>query len=167
MLDLLPAYCGIERKFAMHYAQYTNARQAAIFCGYPPETAGRAGARLLKTKKVRAELALLNTKTQRESIMDIAELREWWTKIIRGERDIPDDLFEKDLTPRQLAIAKWHMQNDLPEQLKAAKALGESMGAFIERSESKVTVKVIYEDQNNTAQPLNVEYEVVKPNERN
>lgn len=148
MLDLLPADCGIERKFAMHYAQYTNARQAAIFCGYPPETAGRAGARLLKTKKVLRELAALNVKTQRESVGDIEEARKFWTAVMRGEReDIPEQfLLDGDgnpLPPHEAALVRWKFQHDMGDRIKCSELLGKSLGAFIERIEERKTLQSI------------------------
>jgi hypothetical protein len=126
---------SLHRKFALHYAQFMNTRQAAIHCGYSPDKAGQAGSRLLKSKKVIAELAKLNVRTQRETVGDIMELREYWTSCFRGDNpNVRDEV----------------------QQVKCSELLGKSLGAFIERNESKVQVTLVIEDESANAPPIDV-----------
>jgi phage terminase small subunit len=94
-----------------------NARQSAIDAGYSPKSAHTTATDLLKLPYVKEQLEMLNAKQEKRTIMTVAELREFWTRVANGEE----------------------MDGDRPtsmrDRLKAAELLGKSTRAFIDQVE--------------------------------
>ena len=94
--------------FARGIAAGKTGTQAAIDAGYAPKYADRQASQLLGNPRVQEMLAELNHKTERATIADIIERREWWTEVMRNG------------------------QEPLKERLRASELLSKSLGDFID-----------------------------------
>jgi phage terminase small subunit len=110
-----------QRAFAEAYARSGVAERAALEAGYEKKTARQQGSRLLTNRNVKNYLEALAAATKRDTIATLAELRELWTNIARGDAD----------------GANWK------DRLKASELLGKSIGAFVERLEVEMRPVVI------------------------
>jgi phage terminase small subunit len=141
--------------FAEHYAKSGNGTQSAIAAGYSRNGAHVTAIRLLRNPTVQQHILRLRDATREEAIADIRELQEWWTKIMRNERDIPPEFLE-GLTSREAALKRWQLGYTIKEQLRASELLGKSIGAFIQPIEPVTIVRVVYVDEAPNAPPIDV-----------
>jgi phage terminase small subunit len=105
-----------QRAFAEAYVRLGVGAKAAREAGYSQHRSEQTAHELLnapKYKPVQDYIRRLAEETRRESIADIVELREFWTRTLRAK--------EADA--------------DFNARLRASEMLGKSLGAFIERRE--------------------------------
>lgn len=144
-------------RFAEEYAKSGNGTQAAIAAGYSPNGAHVTAHRLLRNNTtVQRHILRLSDETREAAIADIRELQEWWTKIMRNERDIPPEFFE-GLTAHEAAIKRWELGYTIKEQIRASELLGKSIGAFIQPTEPVTIVRVVYVDEPANASPIGID----------
>jgi len=120
-LDVLPPK---RRAFVLFYVGESagNGTDAARRAGYKsPEV---EACRMLKDAKVRAAIAKLSAPPEQNAVASIAELREMWSKIARGEMA---DVVMTKLGPRAADAS-------LSVRMKATELLGKSQGAFLDRT---------------------------------
>lgn len=109
-----------QRKFVREYAKCGVGKQAAIAAGYSEKGSEQQAARLLSNARICEALRELMDQSKKRDIADVAELREFWTRVARGEvNDYDANGVEKPAALR--------------ERLKAADLLGKSQGAFLDR----------------------------------
>jgi phage terminase small subunit len=104
-----------QRAFADAYAKHGVAERAAVEAGYSKRTARGSATRLLANAGIRQYLDSLAAATQNTTIATLAELRETWTAVVRGEVD------GKHPT--------WMVR------LRASELLAKSLGGFLDRQE--------------------------------
>lgn len=109
-----------QQKFVQFYAKSGIGKQAAVDAGYSPSSCEQTAARLLQDPRICEAIQKLADSQKSKTIADIAELREFWTRIIRGE--------ERDVNAAGLPV-----NANLTERQRATKLLGKSMGAFLDR----------------------------------
>lgn len=76
-----------QKKFCLEYAESGNATQAAIKAGYSKKTARTMGSALLTNIDIKNELERLSEEYRSRKIMDISEMQERLTAIIRDEAE--------------------------------------------------------------------------------
>lgn len=74
-----------QKKFVDYYCSSGNATQSAIKAGYSKKTARSQGQRLLTNVDVKKAIELRNIELEDERIADIAEIKKFWTEILRGD----------------------------------------------------------------------------------
>jgi phage terminase small subunit len=75
---------------------------------------------LFKQDNIRTTLEALQEKVRKNSIADIQEIKEFWTKTLRDDAQ------------------------DMKDRTKTSELLGKTMGAFIDRTEIKTQLEVNY-----------------------
>ena len=105
-----------QKKFCEFYAKTGNATQSYKDAGYKPKddaSAAVSSANLLTNVKVIAFLNKLQQNTRSEAIASIAEVKEFWTKVMLSDEE------------------------ETPHRVKAGELLVKSQGGFIEKKEVK------------------------------
>jgi len=74
-----------QKIFCLEYASCGNATQSAIKAGYSKKTARSIGQRLLTNVDIQNELQRLHEEYKAQKIMDISEMQETLTSLIRNE----------------------------------------------------------------------------------
>lgn len=74
-----------QKMFCLEYASCGNATQSAIKAGYSKKTARSIGQRLLTDVDIQKELERLHEEYKSQKIMDISEMQETLTALIRNE----------------------------------------------------------------------------------
>ena len=103
-----------QTKFCLNYVKHGNAVKAYMEAGY--DIKSEAGARassskLLTNPNVMLKLKELNEKTEKSTIADLVEIKEFWSKIVRSDEE------------------------ETPHRLKAAELIAKTQGAFIDKVE--------------------------------
>ena len=92
-----------QRAFVAEYLKDCNASQAAIRAGYASKNANVTGPRLLVNVRIKTAIQEGQAALTSERIADAAELREFWTGLVRqddalmGERLKASELMAKAL----------------------------------------------------------------------
>lgn len=112
-----------QRAFVLAYCGEAagNATEAARIAEY--KEPGQQGHRLLKNDHVRRAIELLRASEVDKSVMTIGELREFWSRIARGE--------ELDMYSVDGSLTK--DEADLKTRMRASELLGKSQGAFLDK----------------------------------
>lgn len=115
-----------QSAFVREYVKDFNATQAAIRAGYSEHTADVQGSRLLTNVKIQREIEKYQQQAKTKTIMDLTELREWWTAVATGEVE----------------------GASFGTRVKASELLGRSLGGFTDRVENVgvSTIRVVRED---------------------
>ena len=77
-----------EQRFCQLYVKTSNIRQSVMDAGYNCSnlnTAANLGSDLIRTPKIRAEIARLQQEGDRESIATATQVMEFFTRIMNGE----------------------------------------------------------------------------------
>lgn len=106
-----------QRAFCESYLASGNATAAAMEAGYSARTAYSSGQRLLKNVEVQEYLDRRNEEISEDSTAEVAEIRHFWTGILR------DDMAKT------------------ADRLKASELLAKTYGVFLERfaTEQRIT----------------------------
>lgn len=110
MTSALDQLTGKQRDFVLNYVKCGVVKHAALDAGYAMSSIKATIHHLSNNPKVQAAIRELRADDDDASIATIRELRQWWTTLIRGERDA-----------------------EMKERLKASELLGKSQGAFLDR----------------------------------
>lgn len=100
-----------QKKFVLAYCRLGVGKTAAIEAGYSARSAEAQASVLLSDQKVSKAIRDQADSSRSNTIADIAELREWWSKLLRGVEE----------------------GADMKDRLKASDLLGKSQGAFLDR----------------------------------
>lgn len=119
-----------QKRFANEYIKSGNATQSYIDAGYSATSRSVAEAnsrRLLGNERVHTYIELMNKKLEEESIADMKEIKQFWTKVIRSE--------EKYV--------------EMKDRIRASELIARTNGAFLDKVEhSGETTQIIKEDVN-------------------
>lgn len=110
-----------QTKFAENYAKHGNATKAYAEAGYESKSIKSDeanAARLIRNDKVASYIKELTDKIRSQSIADLVEIKEFWTKVIRSDEE------------------------ETPHRLKAAELIAKTQGAFIDKIEHSGKIDV-------------------------
>ena len=114
-----------QKAFADYYIETGNATEAAIRAGYSKKTARVIGQENLTKPAIKQYIDKRNKVIESERIASITEVKEYWTRVMRGE--------EKD---------QFGLDASLQDRNKAAESLAKSYGMFINKIEANVDATV-------------------------
>ncbi len=114
-----------QKAFADYYIETGNATEAAIRAGYSKKTARVIGQENLTKPAIKQYIDKRNKVIESERIASITEVKEYWTRVMRGE--------EKD---------QFGLDASLQDRNKAAENLAKSYGMFINKIEANVDATV-------------------------
>ena len=114
-----------QKAFAVYYIETGNATEAAIRAGYSKKTARVIGQENLTKPAIKQYIDKRNKVIESERIASITEVKEYWTRVMRGE--------EKD---------QFGLDASLQDRNKAAENLAKSYGMFINKIEANVDATV-------------------------
>lgn len=114
-----------QKAFVDYYIETGNATEAAIRAGYSKKTARVIGQENLTKPAIKQYIDKRNKVIESERIASITEVKEYWTRVMRGE--------EKD---------QFGLDASLQDRNKAAENLAKSYGMFINKIEANVDATV-------------------------
>lgn len=114
-----------QKAFADYYIETGNATYAAIRAGYSKKTARVIGQENLTKPAIKQYIDKRNKVIESERIASITEVKEYWTRVMRGQ--------EKD---------QFGLDASLQDRNKAAENLAKSYGMFINKIEANVDATV-------------------------
>lgn len=114
-----------QKAFADYYIETGNATEAAIRAGYSKKTARVIGQENLTKPAIKQYIDKRNKVIESERIASITEVKEYWTRVMRGQ--------EKD---------QFGLDASLQDRNKAAENLAKSYGMFINKIEANVDATV-------------------------
>ncbi|MGG7215363.1 terminase small subunit [Clostridium nigeriense] len=115
-----------QKAFADYYIENGgNATQAAIKAGYSKKYANTNANKLLQNTTISKYIEERNKIIESERIASITEVKEYWTRVMRGE--------EKD---------QFGLDASLQDRNKAAESLAKTYGMFINKIESDNKINV-------------------------
>lgn len=127
-LDKLPPK---RRTFVLAYLRSSNATDAAREAEYAKPK--QEGCRLLTIADVRQAIDAFRVPAEDAAVMELEELRAFWTSVARGEVDDWEEHLVRSEEGTELVVEKARAK--LKDRLKATELLGKSLGAFVERRE--------------------------------
>ena len=118
-----------QEKFCLEYSASGNAYQSAIAAGYSENYAKGNVIKLLENESVKARLQELYKKAESEKIMDVKEMQEKLTSIIRQQCEEEVIVVENigDFTSGARKMTKTAAIKDI---INAINTLGKMQGAF-------------------------------------
>ena len=117
-----------QKAFVDYYIENGgNATQAAIKAGYSQKYANTNANKLLQNTTISKYIEDRNKVIESERIASIIEIKEHWTRVMRGE--------EKD---------QFGLEASLQDRNKAAENLAKTYGMFINKVEADVNQQVIF-----------------------
>lgn len=140
-----------QEKFCLEYAASGNAYQSAISAGYSEAYAKGNVSALLENERVKARLQELYEKAESEKIMDVKEMQEKLTSIIRQQCEEEVIVVEStgDFTSEARKMTKTAAIKDI---INAINTLGKMQGVFVDKVEQTVdldlNITVDYGDEN-------------------
>lgn len=114
-----------QQAFADYYIETGNATEAARRAGYSARTARVIGQENLTKPAIKQYIDERNKILESKRIASITEVKEYWTKVMRGE--------EKD---------QFGLDASLQDRTKAAELLGKTYGMFINKIDADVNATV-------------------------
>lgn len=126
-----------QEKFCLEYAASGNAYQSAISAGYSENYAKGNAIKLLENESIKTRLQELYKKAESEKIMDIREMQEKLTSIIRQQCEEEVIVVENigDFTSEARKMTKTAAIKDI---INAVNTLGKMQGAFVDKVEQTV-----------------------------
>ena len=104
-----------QQAFCDYYLQSGNATESAIKAGYNKKTARSTASENLTKPNIVSYIQKRQEEIKSSRIADIREIQEFWSSMLRDDREEPKD------------------------RLKASELLGKCMGAFLEKQEIRIT----------------------------
>lgn len=114
-----------QRAFADYFIETGNATEAARRAGYKGKNLNRIASENLSKLDIKQYIDERNEIIESERIASITEVKEYWTRVMRGE--------EKD---------QFGLDASLQDRNKAAENLAKTYGAFINKVESDSNINV-------------------------
>ncbi len=111
-----------ERGFVLAYARTGHGTNSAIAAGYAAHSAEVTASKLLRKSKIIEAVDAVAVLTARPAIGTINELRQHWTRIMRGDPVARSTTGQ--IVPASIAM-----------RLRASELLGRSLGCFLDRTE--------------------------------
>lgn len=123
-----------QKKFVDYYCASGNATQSAIKAGYSKKTARSQGQRMLTNVDIKKAIEIRNLELEDERIADIAEIKKFWTEILRGDG---------------VHSSNWY---EVRDRIKASELLAKTTGAFIEKVEHSGEINHTHSVLNNLSE---------------
>lgn len=134
-----------QKRFVQEYLIDLNATQAAIRAGYSRKTAGVIGDENLKKPYIREAIEEKLKQIDEEKTADAKEIREFWTRVMRGEEK--DTVLRYDNEGHQVET---EINVSMKDRIRASELMGKSFAMFTDKVDSNVDmdlhIEVEYED---------------------
>lgn len=135
-----------QRRFIQEYLIDLNATQAAIRAGYSRKTAGVIGVENLKKPYIREAIDERLKQIDEEKTADAKEIREFWTRVMRGEEK--DTVLRYDNEGHQVET---EIDVSMKDRIRASELMGKSFAMFTDKVDSNIDmdlhIEVDYEDK--------------------
>lgn len=114
-----------QKAFCDYFIETGNATEAARRAGYKGKNLNRIASENLSKLDIKQYIDERNKMLESKRIASITEVKEYWTKVMRGE--------EKD---------QFGLDASLQDRTKAAELLGKTYGMFINKIDADVNATV-------------------------
>ena len=135
-----------QKRFVQEYLIDLNATQAAIRAGYSRKTAGVIGVENLKKPYIREAIDERLKQIDEEKTADAKEIREFWTRVMRGEEK--DTVLRYDNEGHQVET---EIDVSMKDRIRASELMGKSYAMFTDKVDSNIDmdlhIEVDYEDK--------------------
>lgn len=126
-----------QERFIQEYLIDLNATQAAIRAGYSRKTAGVIGVENLKKPYISRAIEEKLKQIDEEKTADAKEIREFWTRVMRGEEKETVLRYDSDGVQVETEI-----DVTMKDRIKASEMLGKSFAMFTDKVDLTATVPV-------------------------
>lgn len=135
-----------QERFIQEYLIDLNATQAAIRAGYSKKSARQVGTENLSKPSIKQAIDERLRRIDDEKTADTKEIREFWTRVMRGEEKETVLRYDSDGVQVETEI-----DVTMKDRIKASEMLGKSFAMFTDKIDSNVdmdlNIEVDYGDQ--------------------
>lgn len=135
-----------QRRFVQEYLIDLNATQAAIRAGYSKKSAHSIGPENLEKPEIKQAIEEKLKQIDEEKTADAKEIREFWTRVMRGEEK--DTVLRYDNEGHQVET---EINVSMKDRIRASELMGKSFAMFTDKIDSNVNmdlnIEVEYEDK--------------------
>lgn len=138
-----------QRRFVQEYLIDLNATQAAIRAGYSKKSAHSIGPENLEKPEIKQAIDERLKQIDEEKTADAKEIREFWTRVMRGEEK--DTVLRYDNEGHQVET---EINVSMKDRIRASELMGKSFAMFTDKIDSNVdmdlNIEVEYEDKDSS-----------------
>lgn len=135
-----------QRRFVQEYLIDLNATQAAIRAGYSKKSAHSIGPENLEKPEIKQAIEEKLKQIDEEKTADAKEIREFWTRVMRGEEK--DTVLRYDNEGHQVET---EINVSMKDRIRASELMGKSFAMFTDKIDSNIDmdlhIEVDYEDK--------------------
>lgn len=135
-----------QRRFVQEYLIDLNATQAAIRAGYSKNSARQVGTENLSKPSIKQAIEERLKQIDEEKTADAKEIREFWTRVMRGEEK--DTVLRYDNEGHQVEA---EINVSMKDRIRASELMGKSFAMFTDKVDSNIDmdlhIEVDYEDK--------------------
>ncbi|WP_317313223.1 terminase small subunit [Absicoccus porci] len=135
-----------QRRFVQEYLIDLNATQAAIRAGYSKNSARQVGTENLSKPSIKQAIEERLKQIDEEKTADAKEIREFWTRVMRGEEK--DTVLRYDNEGHQVET---EIDVSMKDRIRASELMGKSFAMFTDKVDSNIDmdlhIEVDYEDK--------------------
>lgn len=135
-----------QERFIQEYLIDLNATQAAIRAGYSKKTASAIGLENLRKPRIKQAIDEKLKQIDDEKTADAKEIREFWTRVMRGEEK--DTVLRYDNEGHQVET---EIDVSMKDRIRASELMGKSYAMFTDKVDSNIDmdlhIEVDYEDK--------------------
>lgn len=135
-----------QERFVQEYLIDLNATQAAIRAGYSKKCAYSIGPENLEKPEIKRAIEERIKQIDSERTADAKEIREFWTRVMRGEEK--DTVLRYDSEGHQV---EQQIDVSMKDRIKTSELLGKSFAMFTDKVDSNIDmdlhIEVDYEDK--------------------
>lgn len=126
-----------QRRFVQEYLIDLNATQAAIRAGYSKNSARQVGTENLSKPSIKQAIEEKLKQIDEEKTADAKEIREFWTRVMRGEEK--DTVLRYDSEGHQV---EQQIDVSMKDRIKTSELLGKSFAMFTDKVDVSATLPV-------------------------
>ncbi|MDX8417909.1 MAG: terminase small subunit [Absicoccus sp.] len=138
-----------QKRFVQEYLIDLNATQAAIRAGYSKKSAHSIGPENLEKPEIKQAIEEKLKQIDEEKTADAKEIREFWTRVMRGEEK--DTVLRYDNEGHQVET---EINVSMKDRIRASELMGKSFAMFTDKIDSNVdmdlNIEVEYEDKDSS-----------------
>lgn len=135
-----------QKRFVQEYLIDLNATQAAIRAGYSKNSARQVGTENLSKPSIKQAIDERLKQIDEEKTADAKEIREFWTRVMRGEEK--DTVLRYDNEGHQVET---EIDVSMKDRIRASELMGKSYAMFTDKVDSNIDmdlhIEVDYEDK--------------------
>ena len=135
-----------QKRFVQEYLIDLNATQAAIRAGYSKKSAHSIGPENLEKPEIKQAIEEKLKQIDEEKTADAKEIREFWTRVMRGEEK--DTVLRYDNEGHQVET---EIDVSMKDRIRASELMGKSFAMFTDKVDSNIDmdlhIEVDYEDK--------------------